>query len=412
MTHRRSVKRVSWQVGLSLAGLALALVFAAARVEPVPTWFYVFAWYPTLGLLDALTGSRPSLFANPRRALSLFGWSAIIWLCFEAANFRLHDWYYVLLPAARLERWTGILVSFATVVPALVLAARALERWSVGATWRGRSIHVEPRGLRWCAVTGAGFLAAALAWPRLFFPLIWGAGVLVFDPVVYHSNRTSSLIGDLERGEWGRIGRLALGGLGIGVLWEAYNYLAQGKWIYTVPWLEATKLFEIPPYGFVGFPVLALSAWAMYHALVATRVAAPVDREERPAGPQPVARAVIAGLGAAIFAVATLIGMEHDTISSVVPRPGELERLSPESRQLVFLRGLGTANARRLAAAGIGSVAELASADPDRLSRTLDSIPDRTPPPLADCPCRRPTAAEVRVWVRAARYASLCGTPP
>ncbi len=412
MTGIRSGRRVVWQAAASLLALALAFVLAAAQVGRVPTWFYVCAWYPTLALLDALSGSRPSLFADPRRALSLFGWSAIIWLGYEAANFRLEDWYYVFLPADRLERWTGILVSFATVVPALVLAARVLERRSVGASWRGRAIHVDARGLRWCTLIGVGFLAAALLWPRLFFPLIWGAGLFLCDPFVYRNTRAPSLIGDLERGEWGRIGRLATGGLGIGFLWEAYNHLAQGKWIYTVPWLEETKLFEIPPYGLVGFPVLALSAWAMYHALVAARVALPIEAagakptappDRAAAGRRPAVRTVAAAAAALLFAALTLAGMDRYTISSVVPRGSELEALTPDGRRLVFLRGIGTAGARRLAAAGIHSVAELAAADPRSLARALDALTDQALARLSGCPCRPPTAGEVRVWIRAAR---------
>ena len=71
------------------------------RVGPVPTWFYVFAWYPTLILLDAIASrseGRPSLFADRWLTVSLFAWSPVIWLVFEAANLRLHNWYYATNP--------------------------------------------------------------------------------------------------------------------------------------------------------------------------------------------------------------------------------------------------------------------------------------------------------------------------
>src|SRR5207249_2286124 len=34
------------------AAFVAAIVLLVAGVDPVPTWFYVFAWYPTLVLLD------------------------------------------------------------------------------------------------------------------------------------------------------------------------------------------------------------------------------------------------------------------------------------------------------------------------------------------------------------------------
>jgi hypothetical protein len=43
--------------------LAAAWVLLFLDIDPVPTWFYVFAWYPTLALLDAAAtrlDGRPS----------------------------------------------------------------------------------------------------------------------------------------------------------------------------------------------------------------------------------------------------------------------------------------------------------------------------------------------------------------
>ena len=43
---------------LSLLAVALVWLLLLAGVDPVPTWFYVFAWYPTLVFLDARTSRR------------------------------------------------------------------------------------------------------------------------------------------------------------------------------------------------------------------------------------------------------------------------------------------------------------------------------------------------------------------
>src|SRR3989441_8145097 len=101
----------------------------------VPTWLYVFAWYPTLLILDQVVVLRggESLLAEPRALATMLWWSAVIWFLFEAINVRLQDWYYVFLPANPVERWVGITLSLATVVPAVLLPERLLDRLGRGA---------------------------------------------------------------------------------------------------------------------------------------------------------------------------------------------------------------------------------------------------------------------------------------
>src|SRR5204862_6525937 len=107
---------------------------------------YVLAWYPTLVILDevvVMLGGE-SLLARPRELVVMLWWSAVIWFLFEAINFRLRDWYYVFLPASRLERWIGITVSLAAVVPAALLPERLLDRPGVSHDRRLRSFNREP----------------------------------------------------------------------------------------------------------------------------------------------------------------------------------------------------------------------------------------------------------------------------
>ena len=429
-------------VSLAVLALGAAWALAAAGVEPFPTWFYVFAWYPTLVLLDAdarRRDRRPSIFADPRRLASLGFWSAVIWLVFEAANFRLRNWYYVFVPDRMVERWLGILLSFATVVPAVVLVERWLRALGVGRTWQVRPLRTRRWEMPAIAIMGVGMAAAALAVPEQLFPLIWGAAWLIAEPFVYRRRPDWSLLMDIELGVWGRIGRLLVGGLLIGVVWEFFNSWARGRWIYTVPWLEHTKLFEMPPLGFLGFPFFALEAWAMYHALCAAGLAVPPEEEPPPA---PRRRRAVAIAGAAVLSVAVLLGMDRMTISSTTPRipgipgvtaaevlalrdagyhsvfaladargstasaagvaPSRFAAIVREAR-LVVLRGIGTGNAADLASVGIASVCELARRNPATL-RPLVQEARRGRLGRAAGPVR-PTRAEVRVWVGAARRA-------
>lgn len=417
----------------SLTVIAVAVALLALDVEPVSTWFYVLVWYPTLVIADAVATHRtkkPSLFASPARLFSLLGWSAAIWLIYEAANLRVANWYYVFLPASQLWRWAGILLSFATVVPAIVLAERVLEGMGVGTKWKSKPITCRPLDLVGSVVLGVSMAAAALAWPRLFSPLLWGAGVLIADPFVYRARSGDSLIGDIATGQWHRVGRLMLGGLAIGLLWETLNFWARGKWIYTVPHLEHIKLLEMPPLGFVGFPVFALSAWSLYNVLCTLGVAVPpsgtprIDRRRLPF-------ALVLGIA---FSIAVLSAMERRTISSTAPlllhTPGVSEELLPrleaagvhtpfdlsridtdsvaqdlglptsalvslrESARLVTLRGIGTDHAALLGRLNVSNVCDLARANPSELWDRIHG--------LQDYRNARPTQAEVRVWHHAA----------
>ena len=296
-------------------------------------------------------------------------------------------------------------------------------------------MRVTPLGLRLTALAGVVFLALPLVWPAYFFPLVWGATTLLAEPALFRREPRWSLIADLERGDAGRIVRLLVGGAGIGLLWELYNSFARSRWIYTVPGLEELKLFEMPLLGFVGFPVFALECWSVFHLLACFGVSTPeVPRR----GPIPIKRKVATAAAGVLFAVVVLSGMERYTISSMTPSlvevpgvpasaafrllqagesPFRLARMPAsavaretgasvdealrwiEAARLVTLRGIGTANAHRLAEIGVTSVAALAIQDPDTLAArlTLTGRSGRL----------RPTPAEVRVWVRAALGAVL-----
>jgi len=402
-----------------LVAAAAVLITAAAllyyEIPPVPTWFYVFAWYPTLVILDqavVLAGGE-TLLARPRALVAMLWWSAVIWFLFEAINFRLADWYYVFLPDNLPERWLGITASLATVVPAILLPERLLDRLGVWHNLQSRPISVRPFHLRVAFWLGWATLAATLAQPQYLHPLTWGAVWLIAEPLLYRTDPERSLCADVARGHWGRIARLMAAGLFAGALWESFNSVARGRWVYTVPFLEHVKIFEMPPVGFLGFPFFALEVWSLYHLLA----------------PRTRASTVVPSVACAVL---VLVGMDHWTVSSTTPRladlPGvsagvlarlrtadwsdafRLSRASPaeiayrtnitpedaravhEAARLSTLRGIGTRHAAALTAAGITTVEALARADPDSVWRIARHS-------------ARPTRAEARVWVRAAQKA-------
>ncbi len=415
-----ALSRARARIAAGVLALAAAAILLHLQVAPIPTWFYVFAWYPTLLVLDqtAVLLGGESLLARPRALLAMLWWSAVIWYCFEALNFRLKDWYYVFLPAHRVERWVGITLSLATVVPAVLLPERVLDRLGVWRRLETRPVTLRPRDLRLASALGWGTLAATLVVPRYLHPLTWGAVWLIVEPLLYRVDPERSLFGDMTRGRWGRIARLLAAGLFAGAVWESFNSVARGKWIYTVPFLEQLKVFEMPLIGFLGFPFFALEVWSLYHLL------APHTRF-RTLAPS------------VALAVLVLVGMDRWTVSSTTPLLADLPGVPAEERErlrqagwtdvfwiarapvaelayranltpdkahaahdaarLSALRGIGTRHAAALIAGGIGTVEALAAADPDSVWR----IAHRSV---------RPTPAEVRVWIRAARRAAGSGS--
>src|SRR5213594_2288106 len=177
-------------------------------------------------------------------------------------------------------------------------------------------------------------------------------------------------------------------GLFAGILWESFNAASRAKWIYTVPFLEHVKVFEMPPIGFLGFPFFALEVWSLYHVLA----------------PRTSARTVLSSV---LFAALVLTGVDHWTVSSVSPGLADLPGISAAVRtrlrdagwtdvfrlarapaaevayraRISTLRGIGNRHAAALMAGGVSSVEALARADADSLWRGLYHSP-------------RPTAAE------------------
>src|SRR5207253_3861054 len=219
-----------------------------------------------------------------------------------------------------IERWAGITVSLATVVPAVLLPERLLDRLGVWHRLESRPVALRPHDLRFAFPLGCATLAATLAFPRYLHPLTWGAVWLIAEPLLYRADPERSLFADVARGEWGRIARLMAAGLFAGVLWESFNAASQAKWIYTVPFLEHVKIFEMPPIGFLGFPFFALEVWSVYHLLA----------------PRTSNRTVLAS---AAFAILVLVGMDHWTVGSVTPRLADLPGISQEVRDRLAQAG-------------------------------------------------------------------------
>jgi len=235
-------------------------------------------------------------------------------------------------------------------------------------TWRHAIAPAQAR-------RGGVGVARRISWRKLRITPAFLTGMRV-------TGADRSLLGDLEQGRPGRIPRRLLAGALIGLRWELFNIEARRKWIYTVPFFDELKLFEMPVLGFLGFPPFTVECFVLWQFLVTSRLAVDRDGAARPeaAGYDPFS---LAAADPAAVAVATG-GSAREAAEWV------------ERARLATLRGIGSDNAALLREAGIGSVAELAAVEPPELADRLAAV--GAPP--------RPEA-RLAVWVRAARQAMV-----
>lgn len=247
-----------------MAASAAAFVSASAgmsfRQEPFLTYYFLFAWWPYIFGAESLLvvmGGYSTLYERPRSFWALLPLSVIVWLAFEAANFRLGNWYYIGLPRETAIRWGGYVLAYATVLPALSVTRRLLEFLGLWEDVKWPPLRVAP--WRWpMFALGVACLVLPLAWPKYCFPLIWGAPVFLLEPVLY-GFRARSHLRLLLLGKPRRLLLVLVAGFLCGGMWECWNYWAGAKWYYAIPFVDVLHIFEMPVLGFLGFPPFALA---------------------------------------------------------------------------------------------------------------------------------------------------------
>ena len=432
---------------LGIVLLILSEFLSFKKVDPFYSWFYCFAWWSYILTIDAVIYrvKGNSLIVNRTKEFFLMiPWSTFLWLIFEAANLSLKNWYYINLPHSGLERWLGYGIAYGTVLPGLFETTELLE--SLGLFKRSLSRRTSISRLTHIGLVllGAICLASSVLIPHYFFSLIWVGFIFLLEPFNYRFGG-KSLLKDLEEGRPRKIYLLLMAGLICGFLWEFWNVGALTKWIYTVPFFEEWKGFEMPFLGFLGFPPFAIQAYVMYNFISLFRSGRGWEESTYRLNIGDKTRsltAVLTGVLIGSFCVLIFRAIDGNTVDSYYPRLkdaywieakyrqelprvgiatlGELlsktrdkkERdelalrlLIPreelivwvEKARLVRLKGLGIENLRLLETVGVHSISSLAAQDPSTLYVTLGKELPRRP---------LPRVAMIRIWIREAREQS------
>jgi len=254
-----------------LAELGVILQHNSYLAHRISIWTTPLCWWGYIFLIDAvifkLNGN--SLICNRRKNFLLqLPLSVVIWLIFELYNLHLANWKYVGLPANPVELYLGTGLSFATIMPGLFLTAELLDTLRIFDRFYITKLKVTNRIIYGGVVLGFFFVMAPLlvskCYAKYLFGLVWTGFVMLLEPIVYSSNG-DSLLRDLENGILKRILSLLSAGFICGFLWEFWNYWAASKWVYTAPFMQDVKIFEMPVVGFLGFAPFAWEYFVMYN---------------------------------------------------------------------------------------------------------------------------------------------------
>ncbi len=259
--------KANTQIACGVILFAFAEIFMLQRVEPFASWFYPLAWWCYIFIVDGIIfriRGNSLILSRRREFLVIIPWSVAFWLFFEMINLRMQNWQYVNVIGTLWLRWVGYFISFATVLPGMFETYELLGCLNLYLKVKTRRLVFSNSWISVFSILGALFLLAPLIFPRYCFPLIWLGVFFLLDPINY-LHGSPSLIRDLEKGNFRRLLLLLTAGLICGFLWEFWNFWAASKWVYTVPFFERLKIFEMPLAGFLGFPPLALEAFVFYN---------------------------------------------------------------------------------------------------------------------------------------------------
>jgi len=417
-------------------------------IEPFPSWFYCFMWWSYILIIDSwvfLRTGNSLLLSRTREFLFLLPVSILIWLIFECINLSLKNWYYVNVIEITWLRWIGYSISFATVLPAIFETAELLESTALLKHWQVRPQKFTPIMLNCSMLAGAGFIILCIAWPRYFFPLVWGGFILALDPVNYRLG-APSLLREWEQGSLRKTALLMTSGLLCGIFWEFWNFWATTKWVYTVPFLNEFKLFEMAAPGFLGFIPFALECYVMTAFIYLFRRNIGWERDTFQTVRMHRFNAVIRFslvCCSAFFCFAVLKAIDRTTVDSFRPYINEITTIPAVSRtrlekcgiimvkdllrlksaahtqqealqciaasrdelstwiksaEMVMLKGMGIHNFLLLSRAGITDMNKLAQQDAHTLRMSLEQLIS-----TEDENERIPDEAKIHIWIRAAQ---------
>jgi len=244
----------------ALAWTALWWLVAWTRIpalDPVQPLTFTPLWLGYIATAAAGVRALGGRLPAPGALGLLAAASGAYWWLYEHLNLFVRNWHY--LGTGRYGDAAYALLAtaaFATVLPAVLLTAALLARlrrpWRCPARLRPVRARRPRRAAALWALAGLGLLAAAGAFPAQAYPLIWAAPAMALAGLQrLLGGRT--WLAPLARGDWRPVVLPALAALVCGLFWELWNWRSLARWDYTLPGLQAPRLFAMPLTGWAGY---------------------------------------------------------------------------------------------------------------------------------------------------------------
>lgn len=373
------------------------------KIEPFLYYFYLTAWWSYIFFIDAILAIKTKRFLILNRRLPfLIVISCGFWCLFEIINIRLQNWFYINLPDKMFYRYTGYLLAYGTVIPALYVTKEFIR--TILGEIRMKPFHAKNYTFYSILL---GIITFLFTWflPDYFFPLTWIFLALMLDGYNYRKGY-ASFMKDFEEGHATHFVATIISGLVCGLLWEAWNSLSVSKWVYSVPFLEDVKIFEMPVPGYIGFLVFGLETMTFVNFLDGIKS----YKSSIP----------IVALISILFSALSFTLIDRHTVFSCAPEIEDIafigkEKLNyfkmigvrtsfgininllslqeREDLKFLHLKGLGLQKFLKLKGQGIQNIGDLSKLDDTALSKILDEDNMR----------------RIRLYIKAAKKAVING---
>ena len=277
-TPRKPFPWWGWS-GLALVGIAWFIAWTRVSCfAPLQIFIFTPTWIGYILVVNGLTYKRTGhciLRDRPRYLLSLFAISAVFWWYFEYLNRFVQNWYYVRISnLSPFQYFLFATLPFSTVLPAVLSTNELLTsipRVSAGLDDFIKIRIPHSRALAWLSLTVFSVSLATIGiWPDYLFPLLWTSPLFIITSLqAIRGEKT--IFSSIATGNWRNIYLLALSALICGFFWELWNYRSLAKWIYTVPFVNKFRIFEMPILGYAGYLPFGLECAVVAEVVMKTR---------------------------------------------------------------------------------------------------------------------------------------------
>lgn len=240
-------------------------------IQPHISYMPVWVGYILVvnGLCVKRSGTSP-MTRHPIPYLLTFPASSLFWWFFEYLNRYVWNWYYLGVSQMSAGEYAFYAtICFASVLPAVTSTAAWLHTFPAfrDEAYDGMA-RVNLRKPGWIVFLIFGSmlgLTGIVFFPQYSFPLLWISPCMVFL-VIQFLLKEPSVMDRTQTGNWALFFRFAIAALICGLCWETWNWHAVAKWVYSVPYVHAFQIWEMPLIGFAGYlpfgvECAAVTAW-------------------------------------------------------------------------------------------------------------------------------------------------------